>query len=168
MNPADNGVVLRDAIASDLPAINDIFNHYVLTCTCAWQHEPDTMAQRQAWFAAHGVAHPVIVAERGGEVIGWGSLSPFHHRSGYRFTVEDSLYIRADSQGRGIGTMLLTVLLRRAKALGYHSVMALISADQGASLALHAKFDFEERGRLREAGFKFDQWLDVVYMQTML
>ena len=168
MNPADNGVVLRDATASDLPAINDIFNHYVLSCTCAWQHEPDTMVQRQAWFAAHGSAHPVIVAQRGTEVVGWGSLSPFHHRSGYRFTVEDSLYIRADAQGMGIGKMLLAELIQRATALGYHSVMALISADQGPSLALHSKFGFEERGRLHEAGFKFERWLDVVYMQKML
>jgi phosphinothricin acetyltransferase len=168
MDPIKNNVVLRDASASDLPAINDIFNHYVLTCTCAWSDEPTTLQERAEWFEAHGSVHPIIVAQRGGEVVGWGSLSPFHHRSGYRFTVEDSLYIRADSQGMGIGKMLLAELLARAKALDYHSVMALISADQAPSLALHAKFDFVERGTLHEAGFKFERWLDVVYMQKML
>jgi phosphinothricin acetyltransferase len=168
MNPADKKVVLRDASASDLTAINDIFNHYVLNCTCAWSDEPTTPHERAEWFDSHGSTHPILVAQRGAEVVGWGSISPFHHRSGYRFTVEDSLYIRADSQGLGIGKMLLAELLARAKALDYHSVMALISADQAPSLALHAKFGFVQRGTLHEAGFKFQQWLDVVYMQKML
>jgi phosphinothricin acetyltransferase len=163
-----NNVILRDASVSDLTAINDIFNHYVRNCTCAWSDEPTTLQERAEWFDSHGSTHPILVAQIGGEVVGWGSLSPFHHRSGYRFTVEDSLYIRPDSQGQGIGRMLLAELIRRAKALGYHSVMAMISADQGPSLALHAKFDFLDRGTLHEAGFKFQQWLDVVYMQKML
>ena len=165
---SDNKVILRDATASDLPAINDIFNHYVRNCTCAWSDEPTTLQERAEWFDSHGSRHPIIVAQRGAEVVGWGSISPFHHRSGYRFTVEDSLYIRPDSQGQGIGKMLLAELIVRAKTLDYHSVMALISADQGPSLALHAKFGFEECGRLHEAGFKFERWLDVVYMQKML
>ena len=168
MNPADSEVVLRDATIADLSEINDIFNHYVLNCTCAWVDEPTTPPQRREWFYSHGDRYPIVVAQRGAEVLGWASLSPFHQRSGYRFTVEDTVYIRQDSQGQGVGKMLLAELVRRAKALGYHSMMALISADQGPSLSLHAKFGFEERGRLPQAGFKFERWLDVVYLQKML
>ena len=168
MSGHEQGFVLRPAAEADLPAINDIYNHYVLHCTSAWEDRTGDLAQRRRWFAQHGPRYPVVVAQAGDEVVGWGSLSPFHRRSGYRFTVEDSLYIRADAQGRGIGRAMLADLLGRAAELGYHSVMALISADQAPSLHLHEKFGFVRRGLLPEAGFKFGRWLSVVYMQKML
>lgn len=159
---------IRDAASADLPAINDIYNHYVRHSTCTYQLQAETMADRQAWFERHGPGHPVIVAQAGGEILGWGCLSPLHSREAYRFTVENSVYARADSHRQGIGQMLLAELIGRARQAGHHSIIAIISADQDASIALHAKLGFVEVGRFREVGFKFDRWLDVVYMQLRL
>ncbi len=159
---------LRDATVTDLSAINDIYNHYVANCTCSAEDQPSSLARRRESFGSHGSKYPVLVAVVGGQVAGWGAISPFHRRSGYRFTVEDSIYIRPDSQGRGLGKLDP----RRAPAArggpGYHSVMALISADQKPSLILHEKFGFVRCAYLPQVGFKFGHWLDVVYMEKLL
>lgn len=160
--------LIRPATAADLAAINAIYNHYVLHSTCTYQTEPGTADERAEWFALHGPKHPVIVAEDGGEVIGWGSLSRFHLRAAYENTVEDSVYVRHDRLGRGVGSLLLGELVCAAAELGHHTVLGGISADQEASIALHAKFGFVTVSRLKEVGFKFDRWLDVVWMQRML
>lgn len=156
---------LRLAIAADLDAINAIYNHSVLYSTATYQTEASTDAERAAWFAAHGPQHPVIVAEVDGRAVGWGSLSPFHARAAFNRTVEESVYIHQDFHRRGIGKAILTELLTRAKALGHHRVLAAISGDQEASLALHESIGFTERGRLTEVGFKFGRWLDLVYLE---
>ena len=159
---------IRLATESDLPIINDIYNHYVLTCTCTYQEEPSTAAERLAWFQHHDAVHPVTVAEMDGQVVAWGSLSPFHPRAAYRFTVENSVYVHRDFQRRGLGKALLADLITRAQAAGHHSIVALISADQTASLKLHAAHGFTQVALLKEVGFKFNRWLDVAYMQRML
>jgi phosphinothricin acetyltransferase len=162
------GLRLRDANVADLPVINEIYNHYVLHSTCTYQTEPVTAEQRAAWFAEHGPRHPVIVAELDGRVAGWGSLSRFHPRRAYEHTVEDSVYLHPEKRGRGLGTALLEELVARARRLGHHTVIAVISADQPASIALHRKLGFVEAARLREVGFKFGRWLDVVWMQRLM
>ncbi|HLX61255.1 MAG TPA: GNAT family N-acetyltransferase [Planctomycetota bacterium] len=159
---------IRLAAGSDLGAINAIYNHYVLHSTCTYQTEPSTEAERAAWFDAHGAAHPITVAERGGEVAGWASLSKFHPRAAYGRTVENSVYVRHDLHGCGIGKALLLDSIARARALGHHTIIAGISADQIPSVALHRSAGFVEVARLREVGYKFDRWLDVIYMQLML
>lgn len=165
-------VQIRLATAADLPAINAIYNHYVLHSTCTYQTEPSAETEREQWFAAHGGPHPVTVAERsdanGPQVIGWGSLSRFHPRSAYRHTTENSIYVRHDLLGRGVGSLLMRDLIDRAKVVGHHSIVALIDADQSASVAMHRRFGFEQAAHLKQVGFKFDRWLDVVYMQLML
>ena len=159
---------IRLATAHDLPAIDDIYNHYVLHSTCTYQYEPDTAAERQAWFGEHDAAHPITVAELAGQVVGWGALSWFRTRVGYRFTVEDTIYVRPDRQRRGIGRQLLADLIARAAALGHRSIVAGISAEQAPSIAIHRAFGFVEVARLREVGFKFGSWLDVVFLQRVL
>ena len=159
---------IRLASESDLAAINDIYNHYVFHSTCTYQTEPGTAEERAQWFAAHGPRHPVTVAELDGRVVGWGSLSKFHPRSAYGNTVEDSVYLHHEWHGRGIGSALLADLIARAQRIGHHTIIGSISADQPASIALHAKFGFVETARLREVGFKFGRWLDVVWMQRMM
>ena len=157
---------IRLATLADLPAINAIYNHYVLHSTCTYQLAPSTDAERQTWFERHGPAHPVTVAiGPDGGVIGWASISPFLSRPAYRFTVEDSVYVHPDHLHRGIGRALLADLLRRADELGYANVIANISADQEASVKLHRQMGFVEVGHLVKVGFKFDRWLDVVFMQ---
>ncbi len=161
---------IRDAEESDLSAINDIYNHYVLSSTCTYQYAPSTAQERAAWFGAHGPAHPVTVATAGGsgELVGWGALSSYRSREGYRRTVENTVYVRAGLHRRGVGRALLDDLIARARRLGHRTILATISADQDASVALHRAAGFETVARLREVGFKFDAWLDVVYMQLLL
>lgn len=158
----------RLATAEDLPAINAIYNHYVLTSTCTYQTDPETAEERARWFSDRDEAHPVTVLEAGGEIVAWGALTRFRRRSAYRYTVEDSTYVRHDCRGRGLGSLLLGDLVRRARELGHHSMIAGISADQAPSIRLHEKFGFARVALLREVGWKFDRWLDVVYMQLVL
>ena len=160
--------LIRDARAEDLGAINAIYNHYVLHSACTYQEEPSTEQERAGWFAAHGPAYPVTVAEIDGAVVGWGSLSKFHPRSAYRKTVENSVYVRHDLHRHGIGALLLADLIERAKSLGHHSIIALIDSGQPGSLALHERYGFVKAAHLREVGIKFGRWGDVIYLQKML
>lgn len=159
---------IRPATESDLVAINDIYNHYVLHSTSTYQEEPELLDDRRHWFSHHGDKHPVIVAEANGQVVGWGSLSAYHPRSAYRYTVENSIYIHHDHHRQGIGSRLLEDLILRARRLGHRVIIAGIDGEQAASVALHTKFHFEKAGHLRQVGFKFGRWLDVMYMELNL
>ena len=161
-------IILRPATESDLAAINDIYNYYVLHSTCTYQEDTETLESRREWFRHHGEQHPVIVAEADGHVVGWASLSAYHKRSAYRHTVENSVYIHHQHHHRGIGTLLLQELIVRARNLGHHAIIAGIDADQPASVALHTKFQFVKVGQMKQVGLKFGRWLDVIYMELML
>jgi phosphinothricin acetyltransferase len=162
------GLRIRPATETDLAAVNDIYNHYVLHSTCTYQEEPEPPSGRYQWFHSHDPNHPIIVAERDGQIVGWGALSPYHPRSAYRNTVENSVYVHPDWHRQGIGSLLLDNLIRLAHTLGHHAIIAVIDADQAESIGLHAKFKFQPVGRLRQIGFKFGRWLDVVYMELLL
>jgi phosphinothricin acetyltransferase len=161
-------MLVRLATEADLTAINAIYNHYVAHSTCTYQITPETAEARLAWFRRHGPEHPVTVAEVDGGIVGWGSLNSFHPREAYSRTVDNSIYVRHDRQREGIGQALLADLIDRARALGHHTIIAGISAEQAPSIALHTRFGFEEMGRLREVGWKHGQWLDVISMQLRL
>ena len=163
-----DSIAIRLAAEADLHAINAIYNHYVHHSTCTYQEEPETFEARRAWFAAHGPRHPVTVAEIDGQVVGWGSLSPYHERAAYRHTVENSVYVAAANHRRGIGRLILADLIDRARAAGHHTIIAGIDGEQRASVALHAAAGFVEVGMFPELGFKFGRWLHVRYMQLML
>jgi L-amino acid N-acyltransferase YncA len=158
---------LRAATAADLGAINDIFNHYVRTSPFVYCLEQIEMEERRRWFAGHGEVHPIWVAEADGAVIGWGSLSIFNARGGYRHTVEDSVYVHPEHMRRGAGRALLTRLMADAEALGHHAVLAIIDAENEVSVALHHQFGFEVVAHLSQVGKKFGRWRDVVYMQRL-
>lgn len=160
---------LRDAGLADLPAISDIYNHFVLTSTCTFQLESESLADRREWFDKHASAGlAVIVAESADRVVGWGSLSRFHARAGYAPTAEPSVYIHQDFHRRGLGRLLLDELVERARAAGFHTLVGATSSDQSASLGLQAALGFAPVGRLIEVGQKFGRRLDVVYTQKLL
>ncbi|MCP5519791.1 MAG: N-acetyltransferase [Verrucomicrobiales bacterium] len=163
-------VSIRPANAADLSGINEIYAAAVRDTVTTWDYEPMSREQRAAWFAAHREQGlPVFVATDDADtVLGWGCLSRYNHRPGYRFTVENSIYVGRAHQGRGIGRRLLAVLIDTARELGMHSIVAAIDGENEASLRLHRAFGFEPAGRVREAGFKFDRWLDVAYLQLLL
>ncbi len=159
---------IRPATAADLPAISAIYNHSVRTSTCTFALEPETLAERQAWFGGRTAAHPVIVADVDGEVIGWAALSTWNKRSGYDTTVEWSVYIRDDWQRKGVASVLLKELIVLAKAAGHRTIIGGVSADQTPSLEFHRRHGFVDVAHFRQVGYKFGQWLDVVYLQLML
>ena len=163
-----NTVKLRAATETDLSSINSIYDHYVISSACTYQIEKTADSARLDWFRKHGPLHPVTVAVDDSDIIGWGSLSSFHDREAYAKTVENSIYVRPDRLRRGIGGRILADLIERARQLGHHTIIAGIDSGQTGSIALHEKFGFTEAGRLREVGFKFGKWLDVVYLQLIL
>lgn len=164
-----DGFLLRAARPDDLPAINDIYNHYVLTSTCTYQCAPSTLAERQAWLAERSPRHPVrVLTDAEGAVVAWSALSAFKTREAYANTVENSIYVRSDRLGRGLGRLLLHDQLVEAHRLGHHAVLAVICASQTPSIRLHEAFGFSQVGRLREVGYKFGRWLDIVLLERLL
>lgn len=160
---------LRPATTADAGAMSAIYNHYVRTSTCTFQEQEESLAERERWLAAHTGGHVALVAEEeDGTIAGWGSLSPFHARSAFRFTVEDSVYLRPDRCGRGLGGVILGELVRSARAGGFRQVVASICAEQEASVALHRRHGFVPAAHFRAVGLKFARWLDVVYLQLDL
>jgi phosphinothricin acetyltransferase len=126
------------------------------------------MEEQEEWLGNHDEKHPILVATRGGEVVGWGSLSSHNDRCCYQNTVEDSVYVKKELRGGGIGTKLLERLVAEAGNIGHHVIIARIDAGNEASLGIHRRLGFEEVGRLSEVGFKFGRWLDVVLMELIL
>jgi len=160
--------IVREAGDADQQAILEIYNDAVLCSTATFDLEPRTWEEQQRWFQEHRPPYAVFVATVGDTVAGWGSLSPFRPRSGYRFTAEDSIYVHQDFRGRGIGVALLGLLVEAARRGRFHTVMALIDGDNAVSVRLHERFGFRHVGTFREVGFKFGRWLDVVHMQRMV
>ena len=160
---------LRMAMEADLTAINDIYNFYVLGSTCTYQLEPESIADRTAWFREHlPDKYPVTVVEMNGNVVGWGSLPRFRPRAALAQTVEVTVYIDHRFHRQGLGKLILSDLIDRARAIGYHSAIASVSAEQAPSLALHESFGFRCVAHMVEVGIKFGQQLDLKYLQLML
>lgn len=159
---------IRDATAEDLEAINEIYNECVLNTTATFHDQPVTSAERLAWWRELEGKFTVLVAESNGQILGWANLGPYNGRCAYRFTLESSVYLRPDARGHGLGTAIMTELLSRAAATDCHSVLAGISAEMTASVRLHERLGFREVGRLKEVGYKFGRWIDVIYTQRML
>jgi phosphinothricin acetyltransferase len=161
---------VRPATCDDLRAIHEIYNDAVLTTTASYDYEPRPFDYRVTWFESHEHQRlPVFVATGdAGEVLGWSSLSRFHDRKGYQFTVENSVYVAAPYRGRGVGKALVPPLIDSARTLGLRAIIAAIDAENQVSVRLHAAFGFVEVGRFKEVGFKFGRWLDVVYMERLI
>jgi phosphinothricin acetyltransferase len=164
---------LREATPADVAAINAIYNHYVRVSTCTYDLEPRSEDDAVRWLEAHqDPRYPATVATQasgdGREVIGWASLSPFRPRPAYRFTVEDTVYVRHGHHARGVGRALLADLIARARTLGHHSIVAAISADQDRSVRLHEAAGFTRVALIPEVGYKFDRWLDLAMLQLHL
>jgi phosphinothricin acetyltransferase len=160
--------VLRLATVDDAEAIRSIYNVEVTTSTVTFDLEPRTLAVQRDWLAARSGAHSAIVAEQGGEVIGFASLSPWKDRPAYRTSVEDSVYVHRDHHGRGVGRLLLSRLLEIANESGFHAVFGRIVGGHDASIGLHTALGFEVVGTEREVGRKFGRWLDVVVVEKLL
>lgn len=163
-----NNFKLRPAVEADLSQINAIYNYYVSNSTCVWTTHLCTEQERKEWFAEHDDTTPILVAEQNGKVVAWGSFALFKTACTFNKIVENSVYVHYGFQRQGLGRKLLSELVRRAREAGFASVIAAISSDQDASLALHRATGFQEVGRLYQVGYKFDRYMDVVYLQLRL
>jgi len=166
--PQPSPLFVRLATLDDAEAIRTIYNREVTGSTVTFDLVPRSSDDQRAWLAAHAGAHPAVVAEDGGTVVGFGSLSPYRDRPAYATTVEDSVYVDAASRGRGAGRLLLAELVRLAGLHGFHTVVGRIVGGHEASIALHRRCGFELVGVEREVGRKFGRWLDVVVVQHLL
>jgi L-amino acid N-acyltransferase len=159
----------RNVSRRDADALRAIYNIEVLESTVTFDLRPRSLAEQLAWIDEHSGGHPAIVAvDDADEVVGFASLTPYRPRPAYSTTVEDSVYVRRDLRGKGVGRLLLGELVQLARDHGFHSVIARIVGDHEASIALHAACGFEQVGREVEVGRKFNRWLDVVVMQNMI
>jgi L-amino acid N-acyltransferase YncA len=165
-----NEISIRPAGPSDLTAVTRIYADAVLHGTASFEIEPpdqDEMARRFAELASGGF--PYLVAQNAGTVAGYAYAGPYRARPAYRWTVEDSIYVAADSQRRGIGRALLDRLIVEAERCGFRQMIAVIGdSNQPGSIALHAAAGFRLVGTFEAVGFKFDRWLDSVLMQRPL
>jgi L-amino acid N-acyltransferase YncA len=161
---------IEPATPVDAAKIAALYSHHVLHGTATFETEPPDAAEiatRMEKLRAVGM--PWLVARgAGGVLLGYAYAGPFHSRAAYRFTCENTIYIRHDRLGRGLGTALLKALLAACEARGLRQVVALIAGTEPASVALHAKAGFVEAGRLRSVGRKHGKWIDVLYMQLAL
>lgn len=161
--------IIRNAHPTDLPSILKIVNQAILHTTAVYDYEPHTLKEQQLWFQKKQDAQmPVIVAEQEGEVVGFGSYGIFRSWAAYQYSVEHSIYVTEDMRAKGVGKQLMHKLIKLAEKQRFHTIIAGISADNQASLAFHQKFGFVEVGRFREVGYKFNRWLDLVFMQLFL
>ena len=163
-------VLLRDSTAADVAACADIYREAVRNGTGTFElDEPDDadMAKRRDAILAQGL--PWLVAERGGQVLGYAYANQFRPRRAYRFCVEDSIYRAPAARGQGAGRLLLAELIARCERLGIRQMLAVIGdAGNQGSIAVHRACGFVHTGSFEAAGWKFERWLDVVMMQRRL
>lgn len=162
-------VRLRRAEDADLDAILDIHNDAILNSSAIWTDEAVDRRERERWLAQREAAgHPVIVAVVDDAVVGYATYGPWRAKSGYRFTVENSVYLAAGHRGRGIGAMLLAEIIRLAQEAGMQVMVADIESRNSASIRLHERFGFERVGTVRQVGTKFGEWLDLLILELPL
>ena len=161
--------IIRPYTAADIPDITAIYTRFVETSTATFEIvAPDQSEMRRRRQAVLNQALPYLVAELEGYVVGFCYASQFRPREGYRYTVEDSIYVRADCIGHGVGKALLSKLISECQARGCHSMVACICGVNVTSVALHASLGFQQAGLLPEAGLKFGEWLQLLIMQRPL
>ena len=162
-------MITRPAVEEDLRVILEIMNDAILHTTSVYDYTTRSMEYVEKWFAQKKTdGMPVLVIGEPGEAKGYGSFGIFRAWAAYRFSVEHSIYIHKNSRGGGLGKQLLTDLIAEARGGGYHTMIAGVDAANKKSIDFHRNAGFEEVGRFREVGFKFNRWLDLVFMQRML
>lgn len=160
-------MTIRRAIPGDLESITEIYNEAILTTVATFDTQPKTDEEQASWFALHGTRYPILVAEDKGRVVGWASLSMWSDRCAYADTAENSVYVKEEHRGKGIGRKLLEALMKEGEAAGLHTVIARIAGGNEVSIRLHESFGFEHIGVMREVGRKFGRLIDVYMMQKI-
>ena len=163
-------IIVREATDADMAAVTAIYAHHVQHGLASFEEtppDPAEMLARRRTVLQRGC--PYLVAERDGEVVGYAYASAYRPRPAYRFTVEDSIYVRHDLAGRGVGARLLQQLIIGCEQAGFRQMIAVIGdSANAASIGLHARFGFRHSGKQTSVGFKFGRWVDSIEMQRAL
>lgn len=162
-------IKLRAAYITDMPSVLEIVNYEILNTTAIWDYDVRSLTQQIEIFSEKQKQnYPFLVAEKEGKIVGFGTYGTFRHKIGYRFTVEHSVYVHKDFHGNGIGSLLLKELIEIAKNQKLHTMIGVIDSENHGSIAFHQKLGFEITGHLKQTGYKFDHWLDSIFLQIML
>lgn len=161
---------IRPVRLTDIPAITAIYRPAVLTGTASFELDPPDDAEMQKRLhALVDAGFPYLVAERDGQLLGYGYLGAYRPRAAYKWSVENSIYVAPEAQRSGTGRLLLQALIDEAKAGGYRQIVAVIGDSQSrGSIGLHAALGFTHSGIVRSVGFKHGRWLDQVIMQRVI
>jgi L-amino acid N-acyltransferase YncA len=163
------GIQIRKAVREDIPSIHSIYNDAIANSTAVYSYEPVPLEERLLWFETKQQQNfPIFVALDALEVVGFSSYGPFRSWDAYLHTVENSVYVAPKHRGQGVGKLLLPPLIDDARARGMHTIIAGIDAANIASIRLHARFGFVQVAHFKEVGFKFNRWLDLVFMELLL
>jgi L-amino acid N-acyltransferase YncA len=162
-------IQIRPATEADVPGILEIYNDAILHTTAVYNYVPHTLDMRLAWFREKiEQGFPVLVAVSAGRVAGYSCLGHFRAFAAYKYTAESSVYVHADHRGKGIARALMTPLIKAAQDMDLHAVVAGIDAGNTASIKLHEQFGFAEVAHFKQVGYKFDKWLDLLFLQLLL
>ncbi len=164
-------VLIRPAIAADLPPLTDLYNHYIRETPITFDLEPYSVdRRRQTWFDHYATIgpHRLLVAELEGKIMGYATSSPFGSKAAFATSVETSIYLDPSAQQQGVGTQLYQKLFAALAQEPLHRAYALITLPNPASLALHTKLGFYLVGICQEVGCKFDRYWDVAWYEKML
>jgi phosphinothricin acetyltransferase len=146
----------------------EIYNYYITRTVITFEEDPLTPAIMEDRVREVVPSYPWLVWDEGGEILGYAYIHQWRERTAYRYSAEDSLYLREDCQGRGLGGKLLAHLLGTAKTAGVHAVIGGITLPNERSVAVHEKFGFKKIAHFSEVGYKFKTWLDVGYWELIL
>lgn len=165
-----SALVIRPGGMGDVAELTELYNYYIRETPITFDIQPFTVEQRKEWFAKFGSAgrYRIVVAEDGGEVVGFASTSPFRPKAAYDTSVEVSIYVRHDRKGRGIGVKLYEALFEAIRGEDIHVALAGITLPNEASVGLHRRFGFVDVGVYHEVGRKFGRFWDVVWMEKIL
>ncbi|MBV9962305.1 MAG: N-acetyltransferase [Parafilimonas sp.] len=162
-------ITIRNATENDLQQVLEIYNDAIINTTSVFQYDPHTIEMRKDWFAQKQKdSFPVFVAEENNMIVGFSTFGPFRNWQGYKYSVEHSIYVKDGQRNKGIGKLLMQPLIDAARQMGLHTIIAGIDADNKISIQFHKQFGFEKVGYIKQAGWKFERWLDLVFMQLML
>lgn len=165
---AGGGVSIRDATQDDAPAIARIYNQGIEDRLATLETELRAPEERAAWLAAREAKHPVLVAVDDEEVLGWASLNRFNPRPAYDHVADFSVYVAREARGRGVGSALLSALVERARAIGYHKLVLAAFPHNAAGMRLYERHQFRTVGVYHEQGMLDGRWVDVVIMERLL
>ena len=162
-------ITVRPATENDLPQMLEIYNDVIINTTAVFEYKKHSPEMRKQWFETKKTqGYPVFCAADGPALLGFSSFGPFRAWPAYKYSVENSVYVHNGYRGHGIGKLLMKPLIDAAIAMNLHTIIAGIEADNKSSIRLHESFGFVEVAHFKEAGFKFNRWLDLKFLQLML